>query len=44
MKKLICQEKKGKKSNNCFNRTLLLSQNLLFATLGKFCANLRNAG
>jgi len=30
--------------NNCFDLTLLLSRNLLFATLGKFRANVRNAG
>jgi len=31
-------------SNNCFDLTLLLSRNLLVASLGKFRANCRNAG
>jgi hypothetical protein len=44
MKKLICQKKKREKANNCFDLTLLLSRNLLFASLGKFRANVRNAG
>jgi hypothetical protein len=30
--------------NNCFNLTRLLSQNLLLASLSKFCANVRLAG
>lgn len=33
-----------KSPNNCFDLTLLLSRNLLVASLGKFRANIRNAG